>query len=105
MAWETRRNKQYYYRKRRQGKRVISEYVGAGEQADLIAQVDAIAMQVRQDQARAERQARDEIESCEQDIRRLADFLEAITQAVLIASGYHTHKREWRRSRGTRTDN
>jgi hypothetical protein len=30
MAWETRRGRQYYYRKKRIGTKVVSVYVGSG---------------------------------------------------------------------------
>ena len=33
MSWEQRGNRRYYFRKRRQAGRVVSEYVGAGELA------------------------------------------------------------------------
>jgi hypothetical protein len=42
MAWEKRGNGLYYYRKRREGQRVISEYIGAGEFAQAIATLDAL---------------------------------------------------------------
>ncbi len=42
MAWESRGNGSYYYRKQRIGGRVVSEYVGQGEVAGLVAQLDAI---------------------------------------------------------------
>jgi len=41
MAWETRkRGGKYYVRKHRTGTRVISEYIGRGEAAELIARLD-----------------------------------------------------------------
>ena len=33
MGWEKRGNNKYYYRKKREGKRVISIYFGKGEKA------------------------------------------------------------------------
>ena len=33
MAWEERNGKSYYYQKRREGDRVVSEYIGTGELA------------------------------------------------------------------------
>lgn len=37
MAWEKRGNRSYFYQKKRIGGKVKSEYVGAGEVAELIA--------------------------------------------------------------------
>ena len=40
MGWETRGNRQYYYRKARIGGRVRSEYVGSGDFAQFSAALD-----------------------------------------------------------------
>ena len=38
MAWEVRNRRKYYYRKRREGNRVIFEYLGGGLEAEQYAQ-------------------------------------------------------------------
>ncbi len=38
MGWEKRGNKQYYYRKRREGDRVVSEYLTADEAQAYLAE-------------------------------------------------------------------
>ncbi|MBX7253223.1 MAG: hypothetical protein K1X50_14675 [Candidatus Promineofilum sp.] len=43
MGWETRGNGTYYYRKARDGGRVVSEYIGAGMLAEAYAELDAEA--------------------------------------------------------------
>lgn len=43
MAWEKRSHGgMYYVRKRRDGGRVVSQYLGAGQMARLAAELDAI---------------------------------------------------------------
>ena len=46
MAWETRGNREYLYRKKRVNGRVVSEYVGTGFQAELIARIEAIRREI-----------------------------------------------------------
>ena len=41
MAWEDRGGNRYYYRKRWEGGRCVSEYLGAGELAEALATLDA----------------------------------------------------------------
>ena len=41
MGWEQRGNNRYYYRKEREGSRVKSVYVGRGEIADMISQIQS----------------------------------------------------------------
>ncbi len=99
MAWETRGNGRYYYRKVRDGAHVRSEYLGAGMLAEAHAAIDEIdrhsaaagraAWAVTVQAERAIDEAADEA----------ADVAEALTAAVLIAAGYHTHRRQWRRQR------
>jgi len=96
MPWETRRRKRYYYTKRRQGNRIVSGYIGAGESAHLIATLDAL---YREQRAFDLCQWR-----CEQKSRRLADAeidhlgasIRLLVAAALLAAGYHTHKGQWR---------
>ncbi|GAB4546920.1 MAG: hypothetical protein Kow0063_41450 [Anaerolineae bacterium] len=92
MSWEQRGNRRYYYRKRRQGDRVISEYLGAGELVEVAADLDALERQIR----RAERQKRQELRALDAQVEEICRFIHALTCAVLLTTGHHTHKGQWR---------
>jgi len=99
MAWESRRNKSYYYRKRKVGGKVISEYVGSGFLADYAEGMDERA------KAEAARK-RKEWEAIKDEQRRLDkivdDFTALVntyTDALMLVTGHHTHKRQWRKER------
>jgi hypothetical protein len=99
-AWETRDGRgAYYTRSKRVGGRVVREYVGTGEVAELAAEIDAVERAEREE-ARAARRA--EHAQAREVVEALSD-LEAVTrQAVtetLHAEGFHRHKRQWRRRR------
>jgi hypothetical protein len=100
MGWEKRGNGLYYYRKRRDRERVVSEYVGGGGAAYLIAQMDAIDRTERETQSKAEQYERTQIESVEVALAKLESLTRALTDAALLVNGYHTHKRQWRCKRG-----
>jgi hypothetical protein len=95
MAWETRRNGRYYYNKVWRAGTCQSEYVGTGLIADLSAH-DRAQAAFERDEWRAlvdgERALDQEIDGVLATIRTLRD-------AVLIASGYHRHKGQWRKRR------
>jgi hypothetical protein len=95
MAWERRGNRCYYYRKVRRGRRVVSEYAG-----ELGALLDAEERRERAQAREVERQTRAEFEQSQRALGDLAELANALTRAVLLASGYHTHKGQWRRRRG-----
>ena len=95
MPWEKRGIKRYYYRKRRQGDRVISEYIGAGELAESCAQIDALERQLRQ----AQRRTRRELRALDAQLNDVCDLIRALTYATLLTTGHHTHKGQWRKKR------
>ena len=100
MGLETRRNGNvYYYRKRREGNRVVSEYVGGGIIADLSqkrAELERAEQEAERERQRAEHMSMAEIDAQLDQFSRLVDTVMA---AELVAQGYHQHKRQWRRRR------
>lgn len=102
MAIEYRNGRTYYYRKRRVGGRVRSDYVCGGELAPLAEAVDRMDRE-RREQARLEARAACEAELAVVDAASAraagaCDLLAAAAGAALRVAGYYQHKREWRRS-------
>ena len=97
MAWEKRGNKSYYYRKNRMGNRVISEYVGAGPRAELVAFLDEEDRQ-RREYERQQWQEEKAIDRAQIDqVDDAMKLIRQITGAACIAGGCYQHKRQWRR--------
>ena len=101
MAWEERNGNRYYYRKRRVGDRVVSEYIGAGDLAEAFAvldEYDQVQRALERMEWREERQA-------QQSIDVLVDEVIALCQlsadAAMLDAGYYRHKGQWRKRRGT----
>lgn len=100
MAIETRRNGQtYFYRKRRQGARVVSEYVGAGPTADLIAHLDELERQERAAALKAKRAQRAEAAHQDAQLEHAAARAALVERAALILGDCYFHHGEWRRKR------
>ena len=99
MSWERRRGgRRYYYRKRREGKRVISEYIGTGEAAELQAALDNHERRRRAEQRQRRRKERVQMERVDQALDELEAVTTALVEATLIVEGFHTHERTWRKS-------
>ena len=99
MAWEERSGRLYYYRKRREGRRVVSEYVGIGELANLAAALDALGRMERESKRKARREEREAEEAITAELERLGDIVRTVTAMMLLSTGHHTHKGQWRRKR------
>lgn len=104
MSWEYRGNQRYYYRKTKVDGQIQAEYIGSGTVADFIARQDEIDRQ-RRAAAAAEWQAMvDDDQSLAETIAAVDDLVRTLTAGVLLASGYHTHRRQWRKLAGKVTD-
>jgi len=99
MGWEDRNGRSYYYRKERAGGRVRSVYVGGGETARLIAQLDAMQGDEREGENTLARIERERVLEQDAELDALGEVISELATATLIAHGYHQHKREWRRRR------
>jgi hypothetical protein len=101
MGWEKRGKGMYYYRKRREGKHVVSEYKGLGSLAHLYSELDLDNKKhpERKYHHAQWKQQNDEITGINKEIDQLDEIIDGLVRAVLLTSGYHPHKGQWRKSR------
>ncbi len=105
MAWESReRGGLYYTRSRKEGDRVVREYVGGGILGELAARMDAEERLRREEEKTSQREERERLDALVAPVEELCEAAEVIFCAALIASGYHRHNRgEWRKKREQRS--
>ncbi len=99
MALSYRGPRPYYRRSVRRGGRVTSEYLGAGEAAVLMAQLDAAERDRRAAEAADRRAEARRLEEAELPLAVLCEWADRLARAALYAAGYHLHKRQWRKRR------
>lgn len=103
MGWESRGDGHYYYRKVRCGHRVVSEYIGNGQVAEMVAQLAEADRDDARRRRGAERQAIQQAEAAHAEFVRISETLRHLTIAVLEQVGFHRHKGQWRRQRNERS--
>ena len=100
MALVYRNGRPYLYRSVRRGRRVTSEYVGRGIDAQLIAALEADErdwIRFDREQALSERKQVDDLERA---LDELVEQARDLARDALTAAGYHQHNRgEWRKRR------
>ncbi len=97
MALEKRNGNYYYYKKERDGNRVVSKYYGKGELASLIAQMDEIERYEKAEKAELQRKNKEEIEKIDRELSNLGQEIRKLIENVLLNLGfYKTRSREWR---------
>ena len=99
MGWEKRGNGLYYYRKKRVGQRVKSEYMGTDSLADLYFAMDNKDRYERHITQTEWSEQRLEADNLEADTEHLDEVIGGLVRAVLLTSGYHLHKGQWRKAR------
>ena len=101
MGWETRsRGTRYYTRSRREGGRVVREYVGAGPLTELMAEADAGDRARAREQRQAVQEERRRLADLDSPTARLSALVDALAAGALLQAGYRRHDRgNWRRRR------
>jgi hypothetical protein len=99
MGWEQRGNSQYYYRKERDGKRVKSVYVGRGELAQMVSLIQSDSPLIERLARRMASPQAIKQERAEAELEDVVALVKMVTQAALLSTGFHTHKRQWRKMR------
>jgi hypothetical protein len=98
VGWDRGR---YYTRSKKVNGRVIREYCGVGEVAELAAQTDTISRANREAEREARRAEKVELDTLDDPLNELNDLADLLARAALLAAGYQQHNRgEWRRRRG-----
>lgn len=103
MGWETRKGRIYYYRKVRYGQRVVSEYVGCGETAQLIGILEAARCDEEETKRAARRAEIARLKAQDTADKEIFDEVSLLTTCALIASGHHQHKGTWRKRRNEKS--
>ena len=99
MGWEQRGNNSYYYKKEREGSKVKSVYVGRGEMARMISQLQSKSPLLEKLARTIKSPDELKLKKAEAALDQATDLIQLTTQAALLTAGFHTHKRQWRRMR------
>jgi hypothetical protein len=87
----------YFYRKRWESGRVVSEYLGAGAVAQVLASYDAAERLEAKRQRAAFRAVAAGAEDRAALLLQAETWLRHMVAAVLVATGHYQHKRQWRK--------
>jgi hypothetical protein len=107
MAWEARSRGRgrYYTRSRKIAGRVVREYIGTGEVAEVAAAADALRRADRRAAAEARRAEDARWREALTPLLALCRAADLMARAALLAAGYHRHSRSsWRRKRHVHHD-
>ncbi len=100
MALERRGNGYYYYKKEREGNRVVSRYVGSRETAELFSLLNELDANKRERKRYEKQREREKVEMFEAELCEIEETFENLITAYLLVNGYHqTASREWRKKK------
>lgn len=102
MGWDKGR---YYTRSRKVSGRVVREYVGTGEVADLAAEMDASKRADREAERKARHTEKAELDALDASVKELDELADLLARAALLAAGFRQHNRgAWRKRRAHRDE-
>lgn len=98
MGWDKGR---YYTRSKKVNGRVIREYIGTGQTAAVIAQIDAQKRNERRIRQAILKEEQTLLDGLDAELKAFIDLTDLAVQVVLTDAGFHQHHRgEWRKKRG-----
>ena len=99
--WERReRGTLYYTRSRKVNGELVREYIGSGLLGQFAAMEDERQREEKRQRAAIEKEERERLEEVLAPVQELDEVTEVLAHSVLLAGGYHRHKRgEWRKRR------
>ena len=102
MGWETRNGSRYYYAARKEGDRVVKEYLGRGPAAELAAGLDASARRRRAERVEARRAEEARIEPAVRALKALDGACRLRLETAMNEAGFARRNfGPWRRRRQT----
>jgi hypothetical protein len=99
VGWKTINGRRYFYKSEREGVRVKTTYLGAGESGLLISLLESEDRELRDAEHKQRRAELEESELEEKSIGDWFDGILAVADAAMIAAGFHKHKGQGRRRR------
>jgi hypothetical protein len=100
MGWDVRGKRRYYYKSKRIGDRVKRVYLGAGESAQKAATEDAAKKAKRAEDETALATFKATLAGVDNLTLDAHDGVGLLTDAALLAAGFHKHRAQWRRRIG-----
>ncbi len=98
MGVEQRGNSAYYYQKHWRNGTCVSAYVGNGPVAELIALSETLRKAEEHQERAAVKREQQKIEEQAALVLGTEAEIRELVKAVLIANGFHQHKRQWRKT-------
>jgi hypothetical protein len=99
VAWELRGKKRVYYRSRRVGRKVHRIYLGGGAAAQKAAEKDAATRAKRAAERAALAAFQSQLADADRLVAEVQQGVDVLTEATLLASGFHEHHGQWRMRR------
>ena len=88
-----------YYRSRRVGRKVCTQYLGRGAVGQLAAEIDELEWTRRREEQQDWQRRVEADTRLDSDVKAVADVVRTLTDAALLCNDYHTHKGQWRKRR------
>ena len=88
-----------YYRSRRVGRKVCTQYLGRGAVGRLAAEIDELERTRRRDEQQDWQEQMEADIKLDRNVEAVGKVVRALTDANLLCTGHRTHKGQWRRRR------
>jgi hypothetical protein len=89
MAWESRKGRgRYYTRSRRRGGRVVREYLGAGEMAELTSRAAELRRKRLATTSQDRREWKAAVDALDSTVADACEAIDLLAQAALLVAGY-----------------